>query len=293
MLFQFNTWNHCPQGKIIVEDITRIMGAQMAALGHEVRWSDDSFIEDGVNVVLESFADDPRTLELISAAHAAGRRFLCVATEEPTATGFNHGLEPAMIDRQNAFAEAARYFDGILHLVPGESITHWYAEYAPAAHAEIGFAEQEVSIGHAAPTHDFGFYGKMTWRREQMLARLGDVVRITSLDVPRRKRDAIMRQARVIVQVRANEEWGMVSSTRCATAISFGRPIVAEPHPSPAPWDEVVRFSRSVDEFYEDAKAVAKDWRSVHAEQIERFRERLTPERCIGEPLRRIGITKL
>ena len=92
MLFQFNTWNHCPQGKIIVEDITRIMGAQMAALGHEVRWSDDSFIEDGVNVVLESFADDPRPLELISAAHAAGRRFLCVATEEPTATGFNHGL---------------------------------------------------------------------------------------------------------------------------------------------------------------------------------------------------------
>lgn len=298
MLFRFNTWNHCRQGQIIVEDITRILGGQLIALGHEVEWSNDGFVpgRDAMNVVIESFADDPRTLERMGAARAAGCRFLIVATEEPTANGFNHGLEPAMIDRQMAFPAAARLADGVLHLVPGDAVTRWYSQFAPAAHAEIGHAPGLVEVpDDVEPDVDFGFYGKITWRREQMLARLEQisgtsVLRITSLDVPRRERDAIMRRARVIVQIRANEEWGMVSSTRCATALSFGRPVIAEPHPFSKPWDGVVHFSTSVESFYDDAIGAARAWRPLHASQIDLFKKTLSPEVCVGRPLREIGI---
>jgi hypothetical protein len=36
MLFAFNRFNHGRQGRIIVEDITRIMAAQIAALGQRL-----------------------------------------------------------------------------------------------------------------------------------------------------------------------------------------------------------------------------------------------------------------
>jgi len=299
MLFSFNTWNHCRQGQIIVEDITAIMGHQLMALGHDVSWENSSFVSSasGYNVVLESFADDPATIANIAKAHDRGARFVYVATEEPTPAGFNHGLEPAMIDRQNAFPAAARFCDGILHLVPGAEVTAWYGQFAQAAYAELGHAPILVQPDDGVePTHDFGFYGKMTWRREQMLGRLEResgqrLLLIDSLDVPRAARDAKMRLARVIVQIRANEEWGMVSSTRCASALYLGRPVVAEPHPFAEPWDRVVSFSRTVESFYADALALARgDWRSEHHRQIARFERELTPERCIGEPLRKIGI---
>lgn len=297
MIFQFSTFNHCRQGQIIVEDITRILGAQLKALGHDAIYVEEpNFVrgEDAYNVVLESFADNPDTLWKIGAAHAEGCRFLIVATEEPTENGFNHGLEPAMIDRQNAFAAAAKFADGILHLVPGERITAWYGQHAPAAYVELGYAESLVDPGDTEPTAAFGFYGKMTWRREQMLTRLesmcGKVIRIESLDVPRDQRAAIMRSAKVIVQIRANEEWGMVSSTRCATALSFGRPVVAEPHPHPAPWDRIVHFSKTVEEFYYDATAATETWQRLHRVQLERFRSILTPEVCVHRALQQIGI---
>lgn len=297
LLFNFSTWNHCRQGRIIVQDITVPLGRQIAALGHRVAWGEaPTFIgrELGYNVVLESFADDPRTIGAMTAARAAGCRFLIVATEEPTPAGFNHGLEPAMIERQAAFPAAAALADGILHLIPGDEITRWYGQFAPAAYAEIGYAPGASAVPDVEPTHDFGFYGKMTWRREEMLARLGrmgTVLRITSLDVPRDERDAVMRGARVIVQIRANEEWGMVSSTRCASALSFGRPVVAEPHHRSEPWDQVVRFSPTVEQFYADATAVARgNWRALHERQVARFADILSPERCVGEPLRRIGV---
>ncbi len=290
MEFSFSSFNHCREGKIIIEDITRIMGCQMMALGHEVQWTEEAaFIEGGLNIILESFIDEG-TIPRIAEAHARGCRFLYVATEEPTPNGFNHGLEPAMIDRQNAFPEAAQYAVGTLCLMPGDHVTAWYSQHAPAAYAELGHSPAMEDFGTIEPDVDFGFYGRQTWRRDQMLGRLGVNLRISSLDVPRLQRDAMMRRARVIVQVRANEEWGMVSSTRCATALNLGRPIIAEPHPFSKPWDEIVDFSASVDAFFDDARSAAADWQRLHAEQMARFRERLTPEHCVGQALRQIGV---
>lgn len=299
MLFNFTTWNHCPQGRIIVEDITVPMGHQIMALGHDVTWTTDPEFALGhgsINVVLESFADDPATLRDMSAAHASGAQFLIVATEEPTPTGFNCGLEPAMIQRQDAFPAAAKLACGILHLIPGTHVNDWYRQFAPAAHAEIGYAPSLIDDREAIgePMFDFGFYGKMTWRRDQIINRLtadgASVLVMDTLDVPRAERNEEMRRAKVILQIRANEEWGMVSSTRCASALSMGRPIVAEPHPLSKPWDQVVDFSDSLDSFLHDALQARHYWRDLHAIQLKQFRAVMTPEVCVGAPLRAIGV---
>lgn len=296
MLFNFTTWNHCHQGQIILEDMTHIMGHQLMALGHRVARNSE-FTKFGYNMIIESFADNPKTIERIANAHQNGCEFIIIATEEPTVNGFNHGLEPAMIDRQNAFPAAAAHASGILHLMPGEHVNRWYAQFQKAAHAELGYAASFVNIDTTVvPDHDFGFYGKMTWRRGWVLDTLEaisgkKVLRITSLDVPRLERDAMMRRAKVILQIRANEEWGMVSSTRCATALSFGRPVVAEPHPYSAPWNGIIKFSLSLEQFYIDAIDMARnDWWTTHQGQMAMFKNRLTPEFCIGNPLRQIGV---
>jgi hypothetical protein len=296
--FNFSSFNHCSQGQIIIEDITVTMGHQMRALGHQASWTTaaDFISRDvGYNVILESFADDPNTVASITKAHSDGCRFLYVATEEPSEKGFNSGLDPAMIDRQNAFPAAARFCDGILHLIPGDHVTKWYSQFAPAAYAETGFAPTMVEEDDIEPEVDFGFYGKMTWRREEILGRLeqmtgAPVLRLTSFWTPRLDRDAAMRRCRVILQIRANLETQWVSGTRCAAALHFGRPIVAEPHDIKGPWGDVVPFSASVESFYADAIKTAGNWRGIHTEQMARFRERLTPERCVGQALRQIGV---
>jgi len=306
--FNFNTFNHCRQGRIIVEDITRTMGLQMRALGHQVMWSDDLLpVVSGpiYNVLLESFADDPQTLQTIAKAHGYGCKFIYVATEEPSDAGFNHGLDPAMIDRQNAYAEAMKYAVGTLHLIPGQHVTDWYAQFGPAAYAELGWAPYldadrplVMPKWEQQPDHDVGFFGKMTWRRGQILDTMEamglKVLRLTGLDTPRAERDAIMRRAKVIVQIRGNDEWTTVSSTRCVAALAMGRPVIAESHPAPAPWDQCVSFSKSMDEFYADVRLVAQYSPALlahyHQMQYNAFSKWLTPEHCIGGALRTLGV---
>lgn len=297
MLFQFNRWNHCRQGQIIVEDITRIMSAQLQALGHEAATSEGPFVggDLGYNVVLEAFEDQAH-VQAIADARGDGCRFIIVATEEPSDEGFNGGFDPGMRRRQDAFPAAAKHADAILHLVPGAQTTAWYSRFAPTAAVELGHAPSLVESGEDRPEFDFGFFGKMTWRRRAMLDRLGpSILVIETLDVPRAERDAMMRRCRVVVQILAEQTpegvpCGMVSSTRCASALLFGRPVVGEPHPNPEPWDKVVHFAPSIDRFFEDAVVACRMWQACHRQQFEMFERLLTPEVCLGAPLRSIGI---
>ena len=298
---QFSFWlgNHNATGQRSLEDVIGIVGHQLRALGHTAVWekANDKWVsrESGINVIVEGFT--PSVIEVIARGHAQGARYLCLATEEPTPKGFNHGRDAEMVMRQKTFQDAMPLFEGILHLVPGEGVTSWYSQFAPAAYVELGYASSLIRQGDLAePDYDFGFFGSLSYRRLKILKRLAKrigtdkAVKIVGDFATQDDRDKQMRRARVILQIRKHEEMGLVSSSRCNTSLSIGRPVVAEPHALSKPWDEIVRFSPTLESFYDTAILVRAMWRQVHAQQLDALKRRLPPEVCVGEPLRKIGI---
>jgi hypothetical protein len=301
----FHMWNHSEAGRRSLEDVIGIIGHQMRACGHtaihdpanDARGKPFYYsAAQGLNFIVEGFTAP--IIEEIAGAHANGARFICIATEEPTDKGFNHGTQREMVWRQESFPEAAKFFDGILHLVPGERVSNWYGQFAPTAQAELGYAPTLVFRQMRVPEYDFGFYGSLTKRRFNLLKRLAKrtgkqkAIRIVADFKTQEDRNAAMMEAKVILQIRKFDEMGLVSSSRCNTAMSCGRPVVAEPHDLELshPWDEIVRFTSSEDDFVTMAMLTARDWRGAYEGQFRRFKERLTPEYCIGEPLRKLGI---
>ena len=275
-----------------------ILGHQLRALGHKAIWrpSNDQFLlkDMGINVVVEGFM--PAAVKALANLHDQGCRFLCIATEEPTSRGFNHGKDKEMVRRQQTFPEAAKYFDGILHLVPGEHVTRWYDQWAPAAYIELGYAPTLVRARNKKePTYDFGFFGSVSRRRLKILKQLTTFfgarrIRVCSDFPSQEERDAQMQEAKVVLQIRKYDEMGLVSSSRCNTALNVGRPVIAEPHQHSHPWDSIVKFTDTMDEFKTMASWMVMNWKSHHKDQFERFKNTLTPEVCIGEPMRKINL---
>jgi hypothetical protein len=291
-------FNHNDRGQRSLEDPIGIFGNQLRALGHTCIWrtSNDEFImkDAGINVLIEGFTDS--ATQAIAWAHKNGSRFICIATEEPTTTGFNHGRDREMVWRQKTFPEAAKYFDAIFHLVPGENVTRWYNQWAPAAYIELGYAPSLVRHVDKEPDFDFGFFGSISRRRlkilKQMARYIGSdkAIRVVSDFPSQEARDEAMRSARVILQIRKYEEMGLVSSSRCNTALCCGRPVIAEPHILSKPWDEIVTFSDTLESFFTQAVWMRTTWRNAHSKQFDRFREKLTPEYCIGEPMKKVKL---
>lgn len=304
MRFSFFNTAHHEMGQRSLDDICEILGQQLWALGHEAKLDpknrniDTAFVLAGdandVNVMIEGFT--PAWVEIMRRFRAGGARFVIVATEEPTPKGFNWGRDRGMVLRQEIFPQAAALSEGIIHLVPGKHITDWFGQYAPSAQADLGYAPTLVR-NHVEPEHDFGFYGSMTDRRKKILQQLsrlnGGKPIVTVTDFRNKEdRDRRMQTAKVILQVRKFDELGLVSSSRCSTALCLRRPVVAEPHDLSKPWDEVIDFAPTMDSFYSRALLAARMWRETWRVQFERFKAKMTPEFCVGEPLRRIGIIK-
>lgn len=296
-----NLCNHSPEGQRSLEDPLGIFGKMLRALGHSIVWDpkNDKFLTGPgtMNLIVEGFTDS--FIEVIATAHAQGARFVILATEEPTARGFNQGTQPEMVMRQKTFPLGAKYADGILHLVPGDHVTQWFSQFAPTAYVELGYAPDLVRRAEPRgiePPFDFGFYGSMSKRRMQILKRLAKIsgkekaVRIMADFRTQDERDAAMREAKVIVQIRKFEAMGLVSSSRCNTALMIGRPVLAEPHLLSHPWDEVVTFTKTLEGFYDVARLMRFQWQSAHAAQFDRFKTMLTPEWCVGRALKQIGL---
>lgn len=300
MNFQFNLVNHNRVGQRSLEDVIGIMAHQLRALGHTAYWEPGNetllLKESGINIIVEGFTD--KIIDALAALHAQGARYIILATEEPTPEGFNHGRSSEMRLRQRNFPRAAALCEGILHLVPGQHVTDWYARFAPAAQADLGYAPTLVRPDDFEPDFDFAFFGSVTERRLRILKRLAkrvgtpNAVKIEGDFTSQHDRDQDMRRGKVIIQIRKFDEMGLVSSSRCNTSLHLGRPILAEPHAMSRPWDEVVRFADSLEAFLDEACMMRLGWRGAHARQFAAFKERMTPRYCVGEPLERIGVLR-
>lgn len=301
--FLFNLFNHNTMGQRSLEDPMGIIGHQLLALGHKVDWEpkNDRFLlqDSGINLIVEGFTPD--SAEVIRRAHEQHARFVIIATEEPTPTGFNHGRDREMAKRQVDFPKAAIHADGILYLVPGDYVHQWYNQWAPSAYLELGYAPTLVRPNdYVEPQYDFGFFGSLSRRRLRILKRLAKymqtekAIRVEATFPDQVTRDRIMREARVILQIRKHEEMGLISSTRCNTALCLGRPVVAEPHSGDSPWKKIVTFSSDLDTdlnaFMAQAVLTRAAWKGVHASQFNKFKNTLTPQFCIGRALEEIKL---
>ena len=302
--FSFFTTMHHAMGQESLKDVVGIMGKSMRCLGHEAVLDpknekvETAFVINGpndYNIMVEGF--NPAWVEFMRRAKDLGAKFIILATEEPTPKGFNWGRDLQMRMRQEIFPEAAKHSVGILHLVPGQHVTDWYGQFAPSAFAELGYAPTLMRAPSPPPDYEFGFYGSLTPRRRSILKHLANMtgkqkaVKIVNDFKDQTARDAAMQRAKVILQIRKFDEMGLVSSSRCNTALMLGRPVIAEPHELSKPWDEVVDFAQTMDQFYSMAMFAASMWKPLWAKQLEKFKAKLTPEFCIGEPLKKIGIT--
>lgn len=302
-----NMMNHNSVGQSSLEDVIGIFGHQCRTLGIEIVWdrANNQWLNgpDDWNLVVEGFT--PQFVDQIAWAHGRGARFICLATEEPSDRGFNQGTQREMTARQEMFPNAAPYLSAILHLVPGEYTANWYAQWAPTAYVELGYASSLLRPSAAAqlrgglvpePKFDFGFFGTVSKRRLKLLKKLAnrtgkrDAIRVVGNFPSQDERDREILNCKVVLQIKKFEEMGLVSSSRCNTALNCGRPVVAEPHLLSKPWDEIVTFAKSEEEFINMALMARATWRGLHAGQYQRFRDRLPPEICVGEPLRKVGI---
>ncbi len=271
-----------------------IMGHQLRALGHHAIWeqSNARFVArgNGINMLVEGFTDS--SISVMAEAHNQGAEFVILATEEPTEKGFNYGTQKEMIRRQDLFHKAAKFARGVLHLVPGEHVTRWYGQFCPTAQAELGYAPSLMRPQMQQPKFDFGFYGSVTPRRLRILkqlARRGGTVKVMGDFKEQAERDMQMQKARVLIQLRKFDVMGLVSSSRCNTALSIGRPVLGEPHLLVEPWGSIVTFTQTLEEFYARAMFFKAAWQGMYQTQLEKFKG-LTPEICVGEPLRKIGV---
>ena len=310
MNFLCHLGNHTPLGRRSLEDVIGIFGKQLRELGHTIFWdpkNDDAgpgmnFVvgPDAYNIIVEGFT--PSIVEAIGKIReGTGAKFLCLATEEPTPLGFNHGTSREMVWRQEIFPEAMKHFEGILHLVPGKPVTDWFSQYAPTAYVELGHARSLERFGdpNREPKYEFGFYGSLTARRLNLLRKLAnragvkDAVKVNADFNTQEERDEAMRDCKVVLQIRKYDEMGLISSSRCNTSLCCGRPVVAEPHDMSLTeaWSKIVKIADTDEEFFSMALLTAKNWRGAHVGQFRRFKETLTPEFCVGSALHKLGLT--
>ena len=276
-----------------MQDILSNIARQLEALGHECYWADEGFAGGDDTYVLLTEGFFGNHLEVMRDACARGIKFIILATEAPGQTGFNAGLTDELIARQRTFPQAASYAHAIWCTI--KDSVPWYSRFGrPAAHLELGYAP--ASVRHpenpAGLDHDYGFFGSMTPRRYKMLHQFARSkvdghrarVRYTSFETVH-NRDAQMVRCRVILQIRPHEKMAMLSSSRCATALHIGRPVIAEHHVEVGAWKDIIEFAHP-DVFTIKAAKMHARWEAAHAEQFERFRALLPPEKCVGETIR-------
>lgn len=291
--FGFALGNHSPRGISTLLDIVDALAGQMMDLGYAAHRHDDGLrtAPDYVNVVVEGFT--PQTAARLDGSRSRGIRFILIMTEKPGRRAFNDVESPEMVRRQKCAVSVIKEAEAVWCLIPG--VSEWVRRFnANAVDVELGWSATRDRLfwSTGEPVGDFAFFGSLTRRRQQIIARIrrsgatvwtGNGDGLGSL----RQRNFTASQARVILGIHPIPRWASVSNSRFATALSLGRPVICEPPRGATPWSDVGVFCHSAATFVEEAIDLLPRWQDARNAQVAKFRELFSPARCVGEAIRR------
>jgi len=294
MLFSFAVFNHCGVGLQSLDDLIGIVGSQLQDLGHETcRNEQGVYAPPAVNLVFENF--DARTLPALKDGVNKGARFVMIATERANEKGLYSSAYPEWIaERTMHFEKAAKFVDAIWVLQP--DAMDWYKKFHDKVDLiELGYSDR--LLRGDTPYEggsDFSFFGGMTPYRKDLIHRLAERAPVfipppgqRGLNyLPPAIRNDMVWKSKVVLHLKQQEDWPIISACRCATALHLGRPVFSEPVDCNEPWKEVVRFASSLENFVDEALWVLDNWQNEYTVQMENFRK-LTAERCLGEAVQK------
>ncbi len=283
--------NHAEPGLSTLYDIVDAIGGQMLDLGYQGFNSPTRLMNPPVvNVMIEGF-DEPY-VEKFRRLKEIGAKVVVIMTERAGKPGWNDYKVPHMVVRQDMFMKIAPMATAIWCLVPG--MAEWCRQFNPnSIDLELGHSPTRERLQHIAhvPLHDFAFFGSMTPRRAEIIGRFnrrGFRVLTEANNksfLPPRERDELAVKAKVILGIDPWPRWRLISNSRIATALTLGRPVLCEPPRIKTPWSEAGVFARS--SFVDEAIAMLPKWQEHRDRQVAKFRELFSPERCVGEAIRR------
>ena len=290
MRFSFILANHSALGQQTLFDIVDALGSQLTDLGHTVTLRDKNLVLDEINILIEAF--DFATADNYRRAAEHGCRFIVIMTERPGKPGFNDSNVAGMIERQKAFPLVAKHAIAVWCLVPGAA--PWVRRFHPnVSDLELGWSDHRYKtvFNPSPPMLDFCYYGSMTPRRQNMInqiERRGYKVLHNShadkFQTPR-ERNQMVNACRVVLGIDPFPKWKLVSNSRLATALSCGRPVIAEPPRGPTGWDKVGVFAKRRSSYVDEAIAMLQNWEEVRDQQIALAKYWLGPDKVTGPVL--------
>ena len=287
MIFSFCLFNHSEVGRQSLVDLMAIVQAQLRDLGHEVLGLTDFPAEPPiVNLLFERFGD--KQLDMLRKFRANHPRLILLGTERPEKHGFNGSSgESEMAIRMKGFAEACKYVDGVWYLAEE---WEWYRrQHEHVSLIEFGYSPSLVQKNEIEPQFDFCIFGSLTRHRAEMANQLGKYAMVASPNVypgmpflPQAERNALVRSSKVVLHIKQDANWKVISASRCATSLYLGRPVISDPHDCGGPWKKIIKFVPE-ESFVMDALDMAKNWREEHGRQMAVFSETLSAEACLGD----------
>ncbi len=290
MHFHFFDGNHTEVGRDTLIDIRNCLAGMLIDLGHGVTKSSDQLVtRPSINVLFEGFGR--KSSALLAAISKQDFDFLIVCTEAFGKKAMNDSAHRAMRMRQRWLPEVAKIAKACWCLAPG--MAEQLKQYCENSFdVELGWSQTQESVllKDEAPKHPFVFYGGLNERRASLVNAFegqGHHVALGEDYGPILLRNDLVRQSKVVLGLKPTNSWKLFSSSRAQTALHLGRPVIFEDVDDSAhrsPWRDIVVVSES-ECFGTVAVEMMKNWQDCAAEQMEKFREILPPQRSIGPAL--------
>lgn len=201
--------------------------------------------------------------------------------------GYNIIVSNGKIDNEQHEAVLAAQTDGAVFLFLSRMGGRLYLGYGELLSPVIlGYAKTLLAGVEHVPLDDFGVFGPLTPVARKTAKKLHRIsnVRVVEKFTDIKHRDNEFLGVRVILQLN-----GEISDVMCNVALHVGRPVMAQWFEHQTVWNDIIKSSYP-DTFIADCLKMRMTWKEDYQQQLVKFSSKLTPDVCIVEPFRKLGI---